>query len=268
MPSSITANLNSPYLIKWWVLNNSYNGYIGFTYVDNVVTVGTHPFSTGDKIWVTPTGGNPITRYVIKISDTQISIATSYNNAIAGTASSQDLSLNCFIGNVPAIWGVESTTSSVSVIANPFLGYSKSAQSFAITENVAIDFTVPKWGEKSRLWGQFDLPPWSFGLVSDTGGYSLGLWDGRNFFYGDSVTGVISKTDTYRNDNNTKTSLTFNFRILIQNQRAIIQVKTTTDTYLTLFTSSILSTNIQGLRFFANLSLNGIAFTNCTITYL
>lgn len=268
MPSSITANLNSPYLTLWMVINNNSNnaGIVNYTVSGNVATVGAHPFSTGDKVYPADYNfqGIWITRYAIKVSDTQISVATSYVNAIAGTATAFTGVATSSISNLPTV-PYAYNAMGINYITEPFLGYSKSAQSFSVNDNVAIDFTVPGWGTNSS--GFIPLF-WAFGLVSDTGGYKLGLIDTMFFQYGDSITGTTSNT-TYRNDQaNTKSNLTFNCRILIQNQRAYIQIKTTSNTYITLFTSSVLSTNIQGLRFFSSLALNGRAFTNCTITYL
>lgn len=270
MPSSITANLNSPYLTIWMAINSI--GYANITFSGNVATVGTHPFSTGDVVYVT-NFDEPIwkKRFAIYISPTQISVATSYVNAIAQTATSFADNLNyVIIANTPS--RIINSLLSISSITEPFLAYSKSAQSFSVTDNVAIDFTVPPTIKPLAFPGWLDLHntpvPWAFGLIADTGGYKMGLVEAGYFLFGDSVTG-LSLNQTYRNDQpSSKASLTLSWRILIQNQRAYIQVKTTTNTYITLFTSSILSTNIQGLRFFSSLALNGLAFTNCTINYL
>lgn len=259
MPSSITANLNYPYLAPWWVANDASGGNgIAFTFTTSVANVGTHPFSTGDKIWVTLRTDSARIRYVIKVSDTQISLATSLANAVAGSPITLDSNYNnCLIGNVPST----SEPSPPKILSDDFLSYSKSAQSFAVTENVAIDFTVPNWGQLGR--GLFNLFYWSLGVISDAGNYKFLLWIGNGkYWIADSVLGGVATV------NFSPSSLTFNCRILLQNQRVSFQVKNTGGSYITVFTSPVLSTNIQGLRFFVNLNINGTALTNCAITYL
>lgn len=269
MPSTITGILSSPYLTLWQVYNNDNNNNV-FTLAGNVITftAQTHPFSTGDTVYFMDYDLQVAAarRYVIKISDTQISCATSYANAINGIVAAIPLNpgriTRASIANVPITNSIYDTLN-INAITDAFVGYSKSTQSFSVTDNASIDFTVPSWspGVPSGLIENFPSALWAFGLISDVGSYKLGLLDAVSLRYGDSVSGTITNLTS-------KSSLTFNFRILIQNQRASIQIKTTANTYLTLFTSSVLGVNIQGLRFFASLGLNGVTLTNCTIAYL
>jgi hypothetical protein len=264
MPSSITANLSYPNLVLWRVFNQG--STVGFTVSGSVITLvsGTHPFSTGDTVYYSEALGSWVIRYAITTNNTQLSLATSYANATAATPIPTSVGVfNTGFANIPTIY-YPSLGVNINLLTNPLAAYSKSAQSFAISDNVSIEFTVPRWGSGNVY---FDVSYWTFGLISDVGDYKLGLIDFLQFSYGDSVSGVTIN-NTYRNDNTSKSSLTFTFRILLQNKQASIQVKTTTNTYITLFTSSTLSTSIQGLRFFASFPLNGLAFTNCTITYL
>lgn len=262
MPSSITAILNYPKLVLWKA-GNLGNNYDGFTVNNNIITVSTtHPFSTGDIVYYSPAiSGNWNVMYAIRFSSTQLSLATSYDNAISGISASV-MAANTSIANIPVIYYPGATP--INLITNPLAAYSKSAQSFEINEKVAIDFTVPRWGEGVTY---HNVSYWAFGLISDVGNYRLGLMDFLYFTYGDSVSGTTMNT-TYRNDNTSKASLTFNFRILLESQRANIQIKSTTNTYITLFTSSILSASIQRIRFFSSIALNNLSITNCTITYL
>ena len=269
MPSSITSVLNYPYTSLWLVDSTLYS------VSGNVFTVTTpHPFITGDKAYLSLHGlpRRWAIYYIINITTTTFRLATSLANATNGIAITPPSPLTS-ISNAPTVYQSLSPASIVDM-TEPFLSYSKSSQTFSVTDNVAIDFTVPRWGFPPVSGGAGNALssvaiPWAVGLISDIGEYKLGFLDTIFFIYGDSVTGA-GFDSAYRLDLGigNRSTLTFNCRILLQNLRASIRVKTTTGSYITLFTSSVLSNNIQGLRFFSSLSINNLALTNCTITYL
>lgn len=269
MPSSVTANLNFPYLTLWRVFNQSQflqQPVTQFSVSNNVITVTSHPFSTGNIVYVSESVVNDWSiRYAIRINDTQFSLATSETNALNEISTSINNNATS-ISNVPVIYFQNGGTP-ISKLISPLAAYSKSAQSFSVSDNVSIDFTLPRWGEIAAL-NYHGASFWTFGLISDVGNYRLGMTDNVFFTYGDSVSGTTYNT-TYRNDTpSTKSSLTRQFQILIQDRRASIRVKNTSNNYITLFTSSTLSASIQGIRFFTSFALNGLALSNCSITYL
>lgn len=262
MPSSISAVLSSPYL-SYWIVTNP-------TVSNNTVTVTSHPFSTGDTIYATISNSNIdgkggvgwLTLYVIVISSTQFNVATTYSNAMSGISTTFS-SLNG-LSNTP-VKNQYNVAVAITFLTQPWLSNSKSTQSFSVTDSVEINFTVPEWGYS------FQTPlghKWAAGLVSDTGNYRIGVTDSNVISVGDNITGM-SPLVAYRWDvPSTRANWTFNLRFLLQNRQISIQVQLTNSTWLTLFTSSVLDVNIQQLRFLSNFALNGMRFTNCTITYL
>lgn len=279
MPSSITAVLNSPYITPWQVTVPQNAVGNPLSVVNNIATVGTHSFSTGDKIYTCNRGLHNDTNspfgalwYAIKISNTELAFATSYTNAInnvrTGSAlTSSDSSIaptGMTIANVPVIFNdaiVPVVTSSAGIITffNPsfWVSSAKSLQSFNVTDNVQIDFTVPNnITQTTSIMCQTHN---CFGLEGQNN-YSCGFLRAFSLLRGDSISGTTPFTGS-------TTSWTNAYRFLIQNQRITIQNKQTNGSYLTIFTSSVLSLNISGLRLFSNFSLNGQALTNCQITY-
>ena len=270
MPSSITAILNSPYITLWQVsvpINAEGNPLL---VSDNVATVGTHPFLTGDIIYTCNRFNQGIgffKWYAIKISDTQLAFAATYSDAINGVRSTTALSSSnsaisqtgMSIANVPIVFDRLSFNFFARITDSTlWVASSKSAQTFQVTDNVQIDLTIPNTIDSSGI-AAF-IPCYnSFGLIGSSG-YSCGLMPASYIFRGDTISGISSVTSF--------TGWTNVYRILIQNQRIYIQNKQTNNSYLTTFTSSILSLSITDLRIFCNFSLNGKAITNCQITYL
>lgn len=282
MPSSITANLTgfgSSYLNLWKLsnfvptgvdtINGVTSGYTANTSTNVVTqTTGSIPLVTGDVVYLATTvsGSFTATRYMIRLSDNTFSLATSRNNALNSipttlayfTSGGNPSFSGVAISNVPMVgswYGPVST----NTITEALISSSKSAQSFAVTDSATIDFTVPS----IKTFQQYEIHNhyfWTCGLTSDTGSYTVGFFDdGSTFRCGDINTSISTGS---------KTNATTVFRITLQNRQISIANRRINSTYTTLFTSSTLSLNIQGLRFFANLTLNGQAFTNCTITYL
>jgi len=270
MPSSITANLSSfgmSYLSIWRIWGGS-NGTATFTASGNVfTTTATIPMSTGDLVYLAQFGypHATTTRYMIKLTANTFSLATTQVLANAGTASALPYVVaDTGISNVP-LNGKQGTFVSPSGIipsgvTNFLMSSSRSAQSFAVTDNVQIDFSVSVPIQTFNQFSAYTFYNYVFGLRTDAGNYSCICSDDGAFWVGDTITGFSADQQ--------KTLATTTFRITLQNRQISIANRRTNSTYTTLFTSSVLSLNLSNLRFFTNLTLDGQAFTNCTITYL
>lgn len=262
MPSSITSILNAPYLNRY--MRDYLSGE--FTITNNNANINGHPFSTGDSIFVlfTTVAAVGSLRYAIRVDENTLAIANTLSDANNNIKSFTIPTLTVGIGAiantpiayVPNYTGYPSFPANVSTILNQFLSSSKSQQSFAVTDNVQIDFTAPTTlpGASGVKYG-LDI----FGLISDTGNYNCAIVEMELTGRGDSISGV-----TWANIS----SRTLTWRILIQNQRVSIQNRLTSGSYFTTFTSSVLSLNITGLRLFSCFSTNGRSLSNCQITYL
>lgn len=268
MPSSITANLASPYLSRYQIFNNNYNnqGIVNFTFTGNVANISGHPFLTGDKLYLRTSSNTSVnhTFYAIKVSNNELAFATTYSNAI-GNIQSNFASTNSgtvAISNAPMLFRINFSFPTYLLTENMWIATSKSAQTFAVTDSVQIDFSTPTLNSFQDYFANLY---WVFGLSSDTGGYNAFCFEAGSSCVGDSITGIgISQV---------RTNWTNTWRILIQTiageRKIIIQNRQTNTTYLSVFTSSgSLSLNITNLRLFANFSLNGQALSNCQITYL
>lgn len=278
MPSSITANLNSPYLTLWQVSVpiNAVGNPLNVS--NNAATVGTHLFSTGDIIYTCNRFTNSATNggigffqwYAIRVSSTQLAFAASFadasNNirsttALANSDSSVDSSTGMSICNVPVLFS-RGNFAALDRITDSSLwtSSSKSAQSFQSADRVQIDLSIPNIMDSA---GITNLVPCynSFGLIGNN--YSCGIMPAGAIFAGDSISGMSSTGITTN-----VTNWTRDYRILVQDKRIYIQNRQTNNSYLTIFTSLELPLNVTDLRLFANFSLNGRALTNCQITYL
>ena len=274
MPSSITAVLNNPYINLWQVSVpvNAVGNPLSVS--NNIATVGTHSFSTGNIIYTTNRTFHNTSNiipffkwYAIRISDTQLAFAATIENAINGVRSTTALAnsdsalsfTGMSIANVPMLFDRLNNGFLTTALSNSdlWVSSSKSAQIFQVTDNVQIDITIPNVMDSTGI-GTF-IPCYnSFGLSGDN--YSCGFMPGSFLFRGDTISGMGSVSSV--------SGWTNVYRILIQNRRILIQNRQTNGSYLTTFTSSELSLNIANLRLFGNFALNGRALTNCQITYL
>ena len=277
MPSSITANLSSfgiSYLSIWRIWGGN-NGTVTFTASGNVfTTTATIPMSTGDLVYLSQYGypQPTTTRYMIKLTANTFSLAITQVLANAGTASALPYVVaETGISNVP-LNGKQNTFSASgnirSGVTNSLMSSSRSAQSFAVTDNVQIDFSVSVPIQTFDPYVPYTFYNYVFGLRTDAGNYSCIFADDGAFWTGDTITGFSANMQTGYVPNVSKTLATTTFRITLQNRQISIANRRTNSTYTTLFTSSVLSLNLSNLRFFTNLTLDGQAFTNCTITYL
>jgi hypothetical protein len=277
MPSSITANLSSfgnSYLSIWRIWGG-FNGTATFTASGNVfTTTATIPMSTGDLVYLSQFGypQATTTRYMIKLTDNTFSLATTQILANTGTASALPYPVaETGISNVPLngkYFAFSILGNIPSGVTNSLMSSSRSAQSFAVTDNVQIDFSVSVPIQTPSQYSSYTFYYYVFGLRTDAGNYSCIFADDGAFWSGDTITGFSADFNTGYVPSVSKTLATTTFRITLQNRRISIANRRTDSTYTTLFTSSVLSLNLSNLRFFTNLTLDGQAFTNCTITYL
>ena len=261
MPSSITAILASPYLLRYQIFNNNHNnqGITNFTFTGNVANISGHPFLTGDKVYVrTSSITSDHTQYAIRVSANQLAFATTLSDATNNIQNSSPASNSATIAisNIPMLFRINFAFPTYLLTENMWLATSKSSQAFAVTDSVQIDFSTPTL---SSFQDYFANLYWVFGLSSDAGGYNAYCFETGSSCVGDNITGIVNTQ--------ARTNWTNTWRVLIQNRQVYIQNKQANTTYLSIFTSSVLALNISGLRLFANFSLNGQALTNCQITY-
>ena len=263
MPSSITSILDNPYLSSYLAFPTAVNTNT------NVATLANHPFNTGDALWTQPyTLVSSVLRYAIRVDANSLAIATSAANAASdvrvafptNTIGSTVNGGGLVVANTPILtfFGGGFVYGSSPTLKSWMNASSISLQSFSVTDNVQIDFTSPALFPENSFTNIVNIR-YIAGLSSAVGGYENWILDASPLWTGDSITGF---NWTY------KDSRTNTWRILIQNQRVTVQNLGTNGSYLTLFTSSILSINIQQLRFFFLSGINGLSLTNCRITYL
>ena len=271
MPGSgITAKLEVPYVTPWSFSENAGGG--SGTWADstnNTFTVPAspnHPFVTGDVMYVRLWNGanilvTPMVKYyAIVISATQLKYASSYANAIAGTALtipsalSTVLGIRSGIGNHPNV-GYNGQYDPNFYNPATWMASSVSTISFASTEKIQIDFTFSNPGEITAS------------LFTKSLSYICGFYQSLNPV---SIVGEGNATN-YTIGNalqNNMQAVPPVARFTLQNRRVSIAIRLNDGTYLTRFTGSVLATNLDPLFFAVNMGINGYNANNCTITYL
>jgi hypothetical protein len=255
--STIKAVLNEPYLTSWiaGVLSNNVGSF----------TVVSHPFTTGDVIYVKLfiNGFLQTTQpkyFVIVDSPTQLRYASSFANAIAGVALSipQGLTVNqSGLGNTPTIGA---SHPQYPMLYNPstWMASSRSVVSFSPTSNVHIDFTISTYAERAAVIHTQNL--------GTSNSYVCGLSAIGGIF---QQSGTLTASPNPININYLPGSTTFPIsgRFTLQNSRISLSVKQINQSYLTVFTSNIIPGSTDPLFFSACFGLNDQDFNNCTITY-
>lgn len=230
----------------------------------------THSFTTGDLLYIYMQQlGNIYRNRVFAIADSssQLRIASTRNDALAGTAIT-----------LSSIW-TSTSEFSIATLSNTLTTYSwskelvlpsisqssaKSTISFSPSTSVQIDLQTTSIGE-GRSW---------FGLITTTESYAAycGLLNTSRFgsttdgygsagvWAGDTVLGGSSPT---RYDVNTPRAV----RFLLQNNKISISYRAN-NAYVVGFTSNTLSNSLPPLVFFVCFGLNNLNINNCTITYL
>lgn len=259
--STITSVLNAPYLSPWspGVASNNVGG----------ITVTSHPFTTGDviyiKLFINAVLQTTNQKYfVIVDSPTQLRYASSFENAIAGTALSipQGLTANqSQISNQP-VAGVSFPQYPYFYIPSTWMSSSRSTVSFASTDNVQIDFTFSQ--------NSYAAAVLHTGIFGATNSYVLGFAPnfGGIFQASGSTTAGINPISINFLPANPSIVSPNNVRFTLQNSRVSLAVKLTDGSYLTAFTGSLLATSTPPLFFSICLGINGNNVNNCTITYL
>ena len=262
--STLTSNLISPYTSAW-----SVDG-AAVTYSENVFTVGTHPLSTGDAVFVYSSGTAKGKFFTIKVSDTQISIASTYANAIANVPLSLTTTLlgsvgQIGIGNYLGMGFNGLITYYVQSVLFKQINWnatSISATAFSLSRSVQINFETPVLDFSVIGRGV----PFCIGLKNLDESYICSFLL-SSFFNsvakGDSISG-FSQNQNVELINNQR----IKGRITISGSRVFVAIANSSNVYTTIFTSSVLSPGVGNLYLFANFGLNGLSFINCQITYL
>lgn len=240
-----------------------------FDTVNNTIKV-THSFTTGDFLYIYMQQGGGLYRnrvFAIADSPSQLRIATTRSNALAGTAitlssiwwNTQEFS-NAILSNTHILqsWSNSLIPPSTSQSS------AKSTISFSPSESVQIDLQTSSIGE-GRAW---------FGLTTTTESYTAycGLFVAEGFglktngfgsfgvHTGDTVLGGSSPP---RYDINSPRTI----RFVLQNNRINIFYRAN-NAYVLGFTSNVLSNSLPPLVFFVCFGLNNLNINNCTLTYL
>lgn len=300
MPGSsiIQTGLSNVYNSRYLATNNwNVSVFSGLTIVNDTLTVEppaqNFPFATGDRVYFfdstvlasLPDAANNYQftlYYAIRISATQIKLATSYENAIAGTAitiadfTNKTVSGTNFnnrvISNVTApVINRELLYDNTSFFASKWNSSAVSSQSFFISDQVRLEFDLPECsmaGLISLEKRETGIPVYGFGLLRPGSKTLLGIGDTfsnmTDNICGRSITGETSADRFFF-----PFSPGWNGRLRITVQNNTISVAMSVNngaTFTTMFTTSQLSIT-SPLNFFAYNSLNNTGLTNCTINY-
>lgn len=266
--STIQAILPSPYQTAWSF--SQFGGGGAGTWADSTnstFTVTSHPFITGDVIYVRLFNTNSslattqIKYYAIVVSTTQLRYASTYQNAINGVSLS-----------IPsALW----TSGASGISNNPVIGYnsmtysafysgiwnasSKSLTAFSSRSKVRIELEFLT-GDGSAICANAFLGTANFSYVC-------------GFYQDASRVNTVGETSNNSAGYNSSTIQVTQqllppvVRFTIENNRISIAIKLNDGSFMTRFTSSLLSSNLDPLYLFVNMGLNGLGYKNCTITY-
>lgn len=266
MPGSkITSVLNAPYLSAIWNGTATKSG-------DVLTFAAPHGLQTGDIVY-TAFGGSAALRqqygywgiYVIVLSSTSISLASSLANAINNSV----LSLSTFPSGSQTFSNIPFTSFMSFYGQIPLSAWQSratSAQVFSLNTPVAIS------GITHTLLGASDQnQPYYIGLKTATDSYycGFGLFNRNNSSLWISGLGdTISGFSYFSAFTNSGFPAAFRFTITSAKRITIEALSNgTTGSWVTRFTSSILTTQ-DPLYFFCNSALNNISTTDCQVTYL
>lgn len=260
--STITSILNAPYLTAWGVGVPSNN--VG------AFTVASHPFTTGDviyvKLFINAALQTTQSKYfVIVDSPTQLRYASSYENAISGTALAIPQGLTTgqsSLRNTP-VGSTGFNQYAMHYHPSTWMSSSRAVISFSPTSNVNIDFTLNDNSHKAAV------------IHTQT----LGAANSYIFGFDSSSSGIFQASGA----NSTAVSappININFllsnpsivspiigRFTIQDSRVSLSVKLNDGSYLTAFTSNTIPVSTAPLFFSVCMGLNNQNFNDCTITY-
>ena len=271
MPGSIITcqGLSTVYNSYYGIHNGSNSTFQGLTVDAGTDTFNVDPafastvpfpFQTGDVVYYGTSGSvTQVIRYfAIRLSATSIKVATSYVDAINGTAvnlttNSTNTNTSFYqhqISNAFLMYHVGPAMGSTNYFNKDLWQSSSfSTLNFSIAENITFDFTVEKYV--------------MCGIQTVSGSYGIGMGaDHNNNIIGRETIGT-SQTNRF----SYAISLGSNLRIRVQNSIITIQRKETNNSYTTIYTTATI-TNTERFRFFAYFSLNNTKLSNCIITYL
>lgn len=259
--STITSILNAPYLTAWAVSVPSNN--VG------AFTVTSHPFTTGDVIYVKLfiDGSLQTTQskyFVIVDSPTQLRYASSYENAISGTALAIPQGLTTGQSSLRNTPSGSTSFNQYAMHYHPstWMSSSRSAISFSPTSNVHIDFTLNDNSHRAAV-----IHTQALGAANS---YICGFDSsfGGIFQASGALTAVTASpiSINYLPSNPSIVSPIIG-RFTIQNSRVSLSVKLNDGSYLTAFTSNTIPASTAPLFFSVCMGLNNQNFNDCTITY-
>lgn len=264
--STLNSVLQYPYLTRW-----SYSSTSGSwaNSTNNIFTVPSHPFVTGDVIYVALYNNNQnlVTSvrkyYAIVLSPTTLQYANTYNDAMLGIAlpipvlSTTVLSS---IENIPPVGAYAILYNAGFYDPNTWNSSSWSNVSFNSSQNVRIDLTLSN--------ENYQMAAIRTKSASTSSSYVCGFCQ-TNYFQ--SIVGEAIGTNSYTFGNmvqNIQQALPATIRFSLENKRVSIAIKMNNGTYFTRFTGSIIADNTPPLFLGVGMGLNALNVNNCTITYL
>lgn len=267
--STIQAILPSPYQTAWSFSQNGGGGAGTWANSTNsTFTVPSHPFTTGDVIYVRLFSSDSnlvvtskVRYFAIVVSATQLRYANTYQDAINGTAlpipASLPTNVASAIGNHPAI-GYSAVYTPI-FYTNIWNSSSKSLVAFSPQSKVRIELEFLTGGDNSPICANAFLGTANFSYVC---GFV------QNAFRLNAVGETTGTSYTFANEIQvTQQLLPPVVRFTIENNRISTAIKLNNGSFMTRFTSSLLASNLDPLYLFVNMGLNGLGYKNCTITY-
>lgn len=234
-----------------------------------IFTVPSHPFTTGDIMYVSlrlnqPYEGFPFRigkYYAIVISSTELKHASTKENALNGISLNipgnlwtvpTDGVLNG-IGNTPDC-GYNYFNLVESYKPDTWLSSSRSTDAFDISTNVRIQWTHTPQSLTTKQGGSYALATPTFGSFFGVAYWREGL--GIGGLPGDNISfqPPVGSTGTLRFE--------------IMNREISFWAKLAGESFERLYTTTQLPESLDPLYFHANFGIKNMSATNCTITYL
>lgn len=231
-----------------------------------IFTVPSHPFTTGDVMYVSLRGQTPYANvlrmgkyYAIVISSTQLKHASTKENALAGISLNipgdlwTEAVVGNGIGNTPDC-GYNYFDNVDSYDPDTWISSSRSSDAFDISTNVRIQWTHTTQSLTTSRGGTYALATPTFGSFLGVTFWREGV--GVGGFTGGNVSfhPPIGSTRT--------------FRFEIMDRKISLWVKLTDESFQQLYTTIPLPEGLDPFYFYANFGLKNMSATDCTITYL
>ena len=233
-----------------------------------IFTAPSHPFTTGDIMYVSLRGNNGFPLrigkyYAIVISSTELKHASTKENALNGislnipgnlwTVPTQPQGVYNGIGNTPDC-GYNYFDLVESYKPDTWLSSSRSTDAFDISTNVRIQWTHTPQSLTTKQGGSYALATPTFGSFFGVAywreGLGIGGLPGGNI----SFQPPVGSTGTLRFE--------------IMNREISFWAKLAGESFQRLYTTTQLPESFDPLYFHANFGIKNMSATNCTITYL